>query len=75
MTGLRAPDGQQEPRRKMKMVTLVHTNLFTRVSNGMAGGADLTSNHLPRPGSRPQNAASGLFIALVIQIPAVSALI
>ena len=29
---------------------------------------------LPRPGGRPQSAASGLFIALVIQIPAVSAL-
>ena len=28
----------------------------------------------PRPGGRPQSAASGLFIALVIQIPAVTAL-
>ena len=34
----------------------------TGVSNGMGGGADL-----PRPGGRPQSAASGLFIALVIQ--------
>ena len=31
--------------------------------------------YLPRPGGRPQSAASGLFIALVIQIPAVSALV
>ena len=48
----------------------------TRVSNGMAGGADLIfpRRYLPRPGSRPQSAASGLFIALVIQIPAVSVL-
>ena len=40
----------------------------TEVSNGMAGGADLI---LPRPGYRPQRR---LIIALVIQIPAVSAL-
>ena len=36
----------------------------------MAGGEDL-----PRPGSRLQNAASGLYIALVMQIPAVTALV
>ena len=41
----------------------------TGVSNGMEGGADL-----PRPGSRLQNAASGLNIALVIQIPEITAL-
>ena len=29
---------------------------------------------LPRPGGRPYSAASGLYIALVIQIPAVTAL-
>ena len=45
-------------------------NPVTRVSNGMSAGADL-----PRPVGRPQSAANGLFIALVIQIPTVSALV
>ena len=49
----------------------------------MAGRADLILQGpfspqvltiFPRPGSHPQNAASGLYIALVIQIPAVTSL-
>ena len=42
----------------------------TGVSNGRAGGADLINQDLAAP---PQ-AASGLFIALAIQIPKVTAM-
>ena len=48
----------------------------TGVSNGMAGGADLTNiKYQPRPGGCPQSDVSGLYNALVIQITAVTALV
>ena len=48
----------------------IHSSYWSIIWYGGRGRFE----YLPRPGCRPQSTASGLYIALVIQIPAVTAL-
>ena len=57
----------------MRAESAVLSNPVTGVSNGMAGGADLILQICINQGLAA--ALSGLYIALVIQIPAVTALV